>query len=353
MSLLINISIAVIGPLFIWLLTRKMRKARIAGRALKAIPLTVLIAVIYTGLMAVETGTIMVVRSFGKIHERSYDEGLHFVNPLSKRNAMETRRNLFELQSVQNPGPQPMQNRGLQTSQDIAAKQAKVSSASSLLKTTISLSRDRVPLTIDAGFPYKLNGGLAWKVYQKIGPAFSDRLLKPAARTAVRDAVAHFTWADAVTNRREELASKIHALYQGMIVEDLMMAGFSPEEAKTAFKLMPVQIRRMLPPKRILDAVSERLAAEEDLQRQKVLTDIARQEADRRANEGLGVKKLFAELPSGFTAGQISHVLGALADKQRADALLKAVENQNISVIVLGGGSKGETPMPAISIPSQ
>ncbi len=308
-----------------------MRKAKAAKYALNIIPLTVLIAIIYASLMPVETGTIKVVRTFGKIHERSYGEGLHFVNPISKRYAMEVRRNLFELQSSPN----------------VDAKKATPST------TTISLSRDRVPLTIDAGFPYKLNDELAWKVYQKIGPAFSDRILKPTARTAVRDAVANFTWADAVTNRREELARKIHALYEGTVVGGLTLAGFSPEEAKSAFTLMPVQIRRMLPPKRILTAVSERLAAEEDLQRQKVLTAIAKQEADRRANEGLGVRKLFSELPSGFTAEQIGHVLGALADKQRADALLKAVENQNISVIFLGGGSGGQTPMPAISVPAK
>jgi len=335
-SLLINISIAAFIPVIFWFFAKKMRKAKAARYALNIIPVTVLIAFIHASSMPVETGTIKVVRTFGKIHERSYDEGLHFVNPISKRYAMEVRRNLFELQSSPN----------------VDAKKATASKATPST-TTISLSRDRVPLTIDAGFPYKLNDELAWKVYQKIGPAFSDRILKPAARTAVRDAVANFTWADAVTNRREELAEKIHALYEGMVIGDLILADFSPEEAKATFKLMPVQIRRMLPPKRILTAVSERLAAEEDLQRQKVLTDIAKQEAERRANEGLGVKKLFSELPSGFTAEQIGHVLGALADKQRADALLKAVENQNISVIFLGGGNAGQAPLPAISVPGK
>lgn len=96
-------------------------------------------------------------------------------------------------------------------------------------------------------------------------------------------------------------------------------------------------LRDVRPDAKVLNAISEKVAAEEDLKRQRVLTEIARQEAERRANEGIGVARLFSELPQGFSPDQIRAVLAALADKQRADALTKAVESGKVNVMVLPG----------------
>ncbi len=112
---------------------------------------------------------------------------------------------------------------------------------------------------------------------------------------------------------------------------------------------MPIQIRRIAPPRALLAAESDRLAAAVNLERQVVLNQIAEKEAERRGNEGLGIRMLFDQLPKGFTAEQLQGLLYALADKQRADSMLKAVERDQVKVMVMGGsapGSAGTPPPP-------
>jgi regulator of protease activity HflC (stomatin/prohibitin superfamily) len=198
-----------------------------------------------------------------------------------------------------------------------------------------------LPLDIDVTFAYRLNPKWAWWVYKNVGSedVYKASLITQAARNASRDAVAQFTSDEATTTNREGLAAKMGELFKDRLVEDMTIQGLTEEEAQQVFTILPVQLRKALPPPKVLNAISEKEAAKQDLQRQKTLTSIAEEVANRRANEGLGVARLFGELPEGFTPAQISTVLGALANKTRADALLKAVETEQVKVIVVPDGN--------------
>ena len=141
----------------------------------------------------------------------------------------------------------------------------------------VAVSSDSTPLTMDIGFPIRLNGPLAWKIFQRIGDqsVVANQLIVPGARAAVRDAVAGFTSRDVATMSRSKLASGIETRFRQLVERDLVAAGFAESEASTAFTIQPVQLRKILPPQKVLNAVSEKIAAEEDLERQKTLTQIA------------------------------------------------------------------------------
>ncbi len=270
---------------------------------------------LFSAVVTVPAGHVAVPSLFGKVKGTVLGEGLHLTNPLYAFQRFSVRRRILEFSG-----------------------QTQI----------ISISRDGTPLSIDAGIPVQLNGPLAWKVYRRIGnqQVFTAQLLAPAARSAVRDAAATLPWIEATTSGRERLASEVEKRFRRLVEQDLEVAGFSAEEAAAVFTILPVQLRKILPPQKVLNAVSEKLAAEEDLQKQVTLTRIAEEEAKRRRNEGRGVKNLFAELPKGFTPGQIREVLNAIADKTRAEALMKAVESGEVSVIVMEGGQT-----PAIAVP--
>jgi len=123
------------------------------------------------------------------------------------------------------------------------------------------------------------------------------------------------------------------------VYDNLTNSGFTKDEAPKAFVLMAPQIRRISPPKALLAAVSERMAAEVNLERQDVLNRIALSETERRANEGVGVRKLVEALPKGMSATELRDLLYALADKQRADSMLKAVESDQVKVMIMSGNN--------------
>ena len=253
---------------------------------------------------------------FGNVQEQALGEGVKVINPMANLVIMDGRRYAYEFTS----------------DNDTAL---------------ISVSKKQNPLTVEAAFPFKINEAMAWKVYQKIGIDGRYRnQLRSAARAAVRSAVAEYEWGE-VTGNLDRISVTMRDYFARNITRDLVKLGFSEEEADMTFTFMDVQLRKIVPDDKILNATAEKMAALQDLQRQKTLTDIADEVANRRAKEGKGVARLFAELPDGFEPSEISEVLGALADKQRADALLKAVEVDGVKIIVMDSGSGAR---PAINV---
>ena len=335
--MLLMIVYALIASAFVLYVAR--RALRKSGRAVPhkvvlGLPIAAVLAVIVAySIMVVNAGTTQVVITFGKVQERRYDPGVHFIVPGSRHEPMAITRQIFELAALD---PDAV----------TAAGTAPVPEA----QRTLALSSDRIAMSADLTFPYQLNADWAWKVYTVIGPTYEATLLIPAARAAVREAAASFTWNDAVATKRADLEKQVHAVFSRLVRENLTSSGFSVDEAAKAIVLMPPQIRRLAPPKVILSAESDRMASEVNLQRQVVLNQIAEREAERRANEGLGIRKLIEQLPKEFSPVQLKDLLYALADKQRADSMLKAVERDQVKVIVMGGN--GATS-PAITVPAQ
>ncbi len=203
------------------------------------------------------------------------------------------------------------------------------------------MSSDSNPLHVTVGFTVKLNPAMAWKVQKVIGQDYFTNIVVPAGQTATRRGIALFAWQRAATSDRHAVETAILEEFRKVLNEQFSNAGFSAEETALAMTLFPVQLRKSLPDQKVLNAVAEKTAAEQDLERQVTLTKIAGKEAERREQEGLGVQKLFDNLPSGFTAAEISDVLGALANKTRADAMLKAVESGQVDTIIMNGDTAG------------
>lgn len=305
--------------------------------------IAVVLVVMAFSVMTVQVGTVKVVSVFGKVRERSYEPGVHLVVPGSTAVEMSVRRQVFELSGGSLDDPHQT------AAATPAAAAAATAAAAAEPQRTLALSADRIPLAVDINFSYILNPDLAWKVFANLGTTYQADLLAPAARAAVRSAAAGFSWTEAVTTDRVKLEERIQSVFRQTVVESLASAGFTKQEAESAIILTPPQVRRMAPPRRLLTAVGETLAAQEDLKRQATLVEISLQEAQRRANEGLGIQKLLTQLPKDFTPEQLKGLISAVADKQRADAMLKSVERDQVKVMVMGGGS-ADGGQPAVSV---
>lgn len=281
-----------------------------------------IVATVLTGICSltnIDKGHIGVA-SFGGaiISDVHFSEGFQFTKPWISVTEMDGRRYSFDFSS------------GGKDSKD----------------ETISISADNNPISTDVSFPIMLNNSMAWKVLQKIGD--DDRWRSQVAvhaRSSVRAAIAKFGWVEATTTRINDVAREMHDIFEAKVVEDLMGMGFTEAEAKATFTILPVNLRKSVPDQKVLDAISNKMAAEQDLERQKTLTKIAEEEAKRRKEEGSGVKQLVDGLPKGIAISDIVAVMNAASDKIRADALAKAVDNDKVTVIVTNGSN--------VSIPSK
>lgn len=248
----------------------------------------------------IDNSKVGVGRSFGATYESAYLPGSHWTAPWVEVTPYEALRREFPVQGIFTTG-------------------------------------DSNPLEVEVGFATKLNNDLAWRVQQTLGEDYFSTLVQPAGSTAAREGISAYPWVALTTNERGKVQATIQKDFEDILHQQLIAAGMTAEEATKAFIVFPVQLRQALPDQKVRNAVAEKTASEQDLDRQKTLTKIAEQEALRREAEGTGVTKLFDALPKGFSAEEISTVLTALANKTRADAMMKAVESNQVRDIIMNG----------------
>jgi len=287
---------------------------------------TCMFLVIFFNLFTlVSTGKVAVSTLMNEVQKSFKGEGFNIVNPFYDFHEMTVQRQAIEFQSSSNPKEKehdPIQ----------------------------AMSRDNLIVDVEANCPFILNPIWAWWVYQNIGDdkIYVKGFVKPAARSALRDAIAKVTFLEAGTENREKLEIEMTKAFQLVLKNDLMKIGkgLNEEQAGEVFVILPVQLRKVLPPEKVQNSINEKVATDQDLQRQKTLTDIAEQIALRRTNEGQGISNLFAKLPKDITPKDMAGLLGAIAKKENADALMKAVETGQLKTVIFSNG-------PPVAIPAQ
>ena len=302
---------AIIGVLFFF-----NERVRFAGRItyLASAGAVMGVFVLLGSIVIVPSGEARVATLFGVVQDgKIYEEGIHMANPLYSFPHYRVRR----------------------IEKDFSGEER-----------LSQLTADDVLLILDMSVAWRLNPAFLDRFHRVIGLDYIQRMMRPIIRRAVRDAVQEMPFSGDGSEHRAFLASRIRELFIEHLTADLVSSGFSETEAQAMFEIYQVMLRRILPPQRILDAVSEKLAAEQDLARQFTLTAIAQEEANRRAMEGQGVARLFDELPEGFTPSDIRIILDAVSTKTRADAMQAAVSTGQVSTLVLFGDSAAPATIP-------
>lgn len=207
----------------------------------------------------------------------------------------------------------------------------------------IALAKNEVRLTMDVEFPYQLNPRYAPLVFRYLGDdkRYEEELIFKASAKALRDGVSEFDANEAYQSKRVELNDRVTELFADAILAQLKnldgFRGLPEKELRNVIHVQPVQITRIEPPAKILNAIEERASALQDLERQKTLTKIAEEIATRRKNEGTGISNFLGELPKNVSVADAIQLLRASADMQRAQALGKAVDDGKVPVIYLSG----------------
>lgn len=274
----------------------------------------------WNSVYTVDTGHVQIYTLLGEVQEKHNPEGGPYIeNPFYESHQYDVRR--FEVDF------EPYED----DSRDSG---------------NVALTSDGVELTIEGNFPIRLNGEHAWRVHQNIGRENSQEMLQNAAWTAVRNIVSNYTWVEATRTHREQLADEMGEEFRRLIRNDLTNFGISTDNTDSVYIMSDIRLRNVEPPERIKDEISEREAASVRLDRQETLTRIAEEEANRRQMEGEGISRMLSSIPNteDVTPFEVARIIRANADKQRADALMKAVENSNVETMVLPSSTNVSVP---------
>jgi regulator of protease activity HflC (stomatin/prohibitin superfamily) len=261
---------------------------------------TVGIVVIVIGILlsmfkVIDPGKVGVQTLFGKVQDDVLESGLHIVNPLVEITTFSIQTQNYTMSAKSNEG---------QVEGDDAIR---------------VLSSDGLEVTIDLSVLYKVNPSKAPYIMQNIGPDYENKIVRPEARTSIRDNAVNYVAVDLYSVKRGEFQAKITKTLNDVFV-------------KNGLELQQILVRNITLPATVRASIESKIQAEQESQKMQFVLQKERQEADRKRVEAQGIADYQKILSTG------------LSDKQLQYEAIKAQKeialSSNAKVIIIGN-SKG------------
>lgn len=258
-----------------------------AGRALRGIGVLfvflVLLIVFLNSFTRVPTGNVAVLTLFGRVTGEVLPEGIHLMNPLKSAN----------LTSVQ---------------------------TQTLKETAQVPSNEGLIMTLDTSLLYRVDASRASDLYQKVGPAYAERVVEPNLRSAIRSVTAMHSANALYSGERERVAQQMFSELsaelskRGIIVENILLRDIQ----------LPLALKQSIEAKQ--QAEQESLAMSFRLQKEK-------QEAERKRIEAQGIRDFQQIVAQGISP--------QLLEWKGIEATETLAKSPNSKIVVIGSGKNG------------
>jgi regulator of protease activity HflC (stomatin/prohibitin superfamily) len=211
------------------------------------------IFIIASLLRIVPPGAVAVQVLFGKVLTGStLSEGLNIVNPFVDLEIMTIRTQAYTM--------------------SIAVEEGQRYGDDAIT----SLTKDGLEVAMDLTVWYHLEASEAANVFQKIGADYVDKIVRPAARTAIRNTTVKYNAVEIYSEKREEVQTEINT----SLARDFQERGIVLEK---------VLLRNIKLPAKVKNAIEAKLEAEQDAQKMEFVLLKEIKEADRKKIEATGI----------------------------------------------------------------
>jgi regulator of protease activity HflC (stomatin/prohibitin superfamily) len=252
-------------------------------RGVLAVVALVLLIVAANSIACVGTGHVGVVTMFGRVTGRTMPEGIHVVNPVAR---------IHEL--------------------DIKTQEVK--------ERTSVPSKEGLIMGVEASVLYHLEPERAAEVFRTVGTGYSDVLLVPNFRSAIRAVTASNNASALYSDSREEIAQRILAELRtqvqprGLVIENVLLRDLQLPEA-------------------LKQAIEAKQQAQQDAQRMEFVLLKERQEAERKRVEAAGIKDFQDIVSQGIS--------DKLLEWKGIEATIELARSSNTKVVVVGNPKSG------------
>ena len=197
-------------------------------------------------------GNVGVVIVFGKVQETTLKNGLHLVNPFASVEKMTIRTEEYTM--------------------SVAPREGQVKGDDAIE----ALTSEGLMVRLDMTVWYKLMPEGAAEVYSTLGLNYVDKIVRPAARTSIRNVISNYKVEDIYTQNRESVSIQIS------------------ENLREAVKDRKVEIERVLLrdvklPAKVQNEIDAKMSAKQEAEKMEFVLDKERREAERKAVEAKGV----------------------------------------------------------------
>lgn len=251
---------------------------------------------IFTSLVRqVEAGSVGVQKLFGKVQPTVLGAGLHLVNPLVELVDFNIRTQNYTMSAVHDEGDK---------GGDDAIR---------------VLTADGLEVVIDLTVLYRVVPEQAPAILRTIGTDYENSIVRPIARTRIRDNAVFYDAVALYSTRREEFQTRI-------------LKTIEADFRKRGLMLEQLLIRNIQLPESVKQTIESKINAEQESQKMQFVLTKEKQEADRKRVEAQGIADYQRIISAELTDKQLRY--------EQIKAQKELAESQNAKIIILGD-SKG------------
>jgi len=207
---------------------------------------------ILSAIVQIGPGEVGVPILFGSVQENILTSGLNIVNPLVTVEVLDVKTQAYTMSSVADEGSQTRDD------------------------AITTLSSDGLSLKLDLTVWYRVSSADAPNLIRTIGTDYLDKIVRPAARTAIRDVSVKFVATDIYSSKRDDFVNDITKNLEnsfqgrGIILEKVLL-------------------RNVELPDKVREAIDEKISAEQRAQQMVYVLQKEKQEAERKRVEAEGI----------------------------------------------------------------
>ncbi|MDO9026476.1 MAG: prohibitin family protein, partial [bacterium] len=181
-------------------------------------------------------------------------------------------------------------------------------------------SKEGLTIKISISALYHLDPEKAAEVYKTVGPNYEEVILRPQFRSVCRGVTAGYEAKALYTSQREVLAKTIY--------EDLVKL-----VAARGVIVESTPLRNIDLPRKVTDAIEDKLKAEQESQRMEFILTKEKQEAERKRIEAKGISDFQNIVAQGISE--------PLLRWKGIEATEKLATSNNAKVVIIGSGKDG------------
>jgi regulator of protease activity HflC (stomatin/prohibitin superfamily) len=254
--------------------------------------LVLITGLLFSAIKQIEPGEVGVQSLFGKVQGGTLGSGLHFVNPLAKITTFDARTQNYTMSAIHDEGNK---------NGDDAIR---------------ILTADGLEVIIDLTVLYKIDASQAAKIYQQIGEDYVNKVVRPIARTKIRDNAVYYDAISLYSTKRDEFQTRIFKTIEsdfknrGIVLEQLL-------------------VRNIALPTSVKQTIESKINAEQDAQKMLFTLNKERLEADRKRVEAQGIADYQKIVSSTLNDKQLQY--------ERIVAMKELAKSANAKVLIMDG----------------
>lgn len=210
------------------------------------------IGLINASVKQIDAGTVGVQSLFGRVDSHILESGLNWVNPMVDVNNFTVKTQNYTMSAVKDEGDK---------NGDDAIR---------------VLSADGLEVVIDVTVLFRVLASEAPTIYKEIGPDYVNKIVRPIARTKIRDNAVYYTAVDLYSSKRDEFQAKIFESISGNFKERGLV-------------LEQLLVRNIMLPASVKASIESKINAEQDAQKMEFVLQKEKQEAERKRVEAQGI----------------------------------------------------------------